>query len=904
MKALQFICILLCFQHLAFFPIASTANQVDSLNKLITESRKFKNPPNAEPWAESGCAKVYSPANVGNQVGTMEGPGCSSLGYGAMEELGPFRVNSDGKTLYRNEYSWNNVANVIFLESPAGVGFSYSNTSSDYNTVGDKRTAADSYVFLVNWLERFPQYKIRDFYIAGESYGGHYVPQLACVILSNNKITNQTVINLKGIAIGNAYVDDTTTLQGTYDYYWTHALNSDETHAGITKYCDFVNGNLTSQCSEYLFQGDEELGDIDIYDIYAPLCNSSAPKTPSPGSVNNFDPCSDNYVRSYLNLPEVQKALHAINTTWSRCSNVIGQWADSPSTVLPTIKHLIASGIRLWVYSGDVDGRIPVTSSRYAINTFKLPVTNAWRAWYSNSDEVICDYFPFLLPDLLLPWGDGNNDGCSVFFPTCSTSSCASQPEAQRLASGESTLASTRIGSPEKMNSSEKHVAFFFPIASTANQIDNLIKLSTKSRKSENPPANVGNQLGMMEADKIDFLPGQPQGVDFDQYAGYVTVNQTAGRALFYYFVESPNNSLANPLVLWLNGGPGCSSLGYGAMEELGPFRVNSDGKTLFRNEYSWNNVANVIFLESPAGVGFSYSNTSSDYKTVGDKRTAEDSYVFLINWLERFPQYKSRDFYITGESYAGHYVPQLAYTILSNNKITNQTVINLKGIAIGNPYIDDGTTVKGIYDYYWTHALISDETHAGITRHCDFVSGNFSRTCKLYRNQAFVEHGKLDLYDIYAPLCNSSAPKTPSPGSVNNFDPCSNIYVAFYLNLPEVQKALHTRNTTWSRCSGDNDGRIPVTASRYSINTLKLAVKNAWRAWYSNSDQDVGGYVVEYEVDINLKRLVEMEEEEIADREEALKNCTEVEEGEISDGKMMLPFHWSFRFRFFSFAA
>ncbi|KAI8548715.1 hypothetical protein RHMOL_Rhmol07G0295300 [Rhododendron molle] len=478
-----------------------------------------------------------------------------------------------------------------------------------------------------------------------------------------------------------------------------------------------------------------------------------------------------------------------------------------------------------------------------------------------------------------------------------------------------------------------QHLAFFFPIASTANQIDNLIKLSTKSRKSENPPANVGNQLGMMEADKIDFLPGQPQGVDFDQYAGYVTVNQTAGRALFYYFVESPNNSLANPLVLWLNGGPGCSSLGYGAMEELGPFRVNSDGKTLFRNEYSWNNVANVIFLESPAGVGFSYSNTSSDYKTVGDKRTAEDSYVFLINWLERFPQYKSRDFYITGESYAGHYVPQLAYTILSNNKITNQTVINLKGIAIGNPYIDDGTTVKGIYDYYWTHALISDETHAGITRHCDFVSGNFSRTCKLYRNQAFVEHGKLDLYDIYAPLCNSSAPKTPSPGSVNNFDPCSNIYVAFYLNLPEVQKALHTRNTTWSRCSnvgwtdrpstilptikqlidsglrlwvysGDNDGRIPVTASRYSINTLKLAVKNAWRAWYSNSDQDVGGYVVEYEVDINLKRLVEMEEEEIADREEALKNCTEVEEGEISDGKMMLPFHWSFRFRFFSFAA
>lgn len=92
--------------------------------------------------------------------------------------------------------------------------------------------------------------------------------------------------------------------------------------------------------------------------------------------------------------------------------------------------------------------------------------------------------------------------------------------------------------------------------------------------------------------------------------------------------------------------------------------------------------VANVLFLESPAGVGFSYSNTTSDY-VVGDSRTAADSYTFLVNWLERFPEYKTRDFYLTGESYAGHYVPQLAQLILQNNQKTNQTFINLKGIAV-----------------------------------------------------------------------------------------------------------------------------------------------------------------------------------------------------------------------------
>lgn len=399
--------------------------------------------------------------------------------------------------------------------------------------------------------------------------------------------------------------------------------------------------------------------------------------------------------------------------------------------------------------------------------------------------------------------------------------------------------------------------------------------VKSESANKEYFPVYLGNQLGSMDADKIDALPGQPQGVDFDQYAGYVTVNATAGRALFYYFVESPNNSDTNPLVLWLNGGPGCSSLGYGAMEELGPFRVNSDGKTLYRNEYAWNNVANVIFLESPAGVGFSYSNTTSDYATVGDKRTAQDSYIFLLNWLERFPQYKSRDFYITGESYAGHYVPQLAQTILSNNTITNQTVINLKGIAIGNVWIDDNTSNQGIYDYYWTHALNSDETHAGITQYCGFVTGNFTPNCTLYLEQGIFELGNIDPYNIYAPLCQSSSSKVPSsPASVEDFDPCSDNYVQSYLNSSDVQKALHARNTAWAACanigwtdspstilptikqlidsglrvwvySGDVDAVVPITSSRYSINTFKLPVETPFRPWYSSNE--VGGYVVGY---------------------------------------------------------
>ncbi|GLT71094.1 hypothetical protein SLA2020_431350 [Shorea laevis] len=387
-------------------------------------------------------------------------------------------------------------------------------------------------------------------------------------------------------------------------------------------------------------------------------------------------------------------------------------------------------------------------------------------------------------------------------------------------------------------------------------------------------PVHIGRQAGLMQADKIHALPGQPAGVDFDQYAGYVTVDPVAGRALFYYFVESPHHSPTKPLVLWLNGGPGCSSLGYGALEELGPFRVKSDGKTLYRNDYAWNNVANVIFLESPAGVGFSYSHNSSHYINAGDKSTAKDSYTFLVNWLERFPQYKARDLFIAGENYAGHYVPELALTIVTMNN-RHHTRINLKGIAIGNAWIDDITGTRGRYEYYWSHALISDDTIAGIRRSCDFATGWRSPKCDLFQRQVDKEIGLLHFYNIYAPLCSLSPPKSGQTASVNGFDPCSNQYVATYLNLPEVQRALHAKATKWAFCrdyswddrpisvlptinhliyrrirtwiySGDTDAVVPVTSTRFAVNKLNLTVNTTWRPWYSSTE--IGGYVVGFD--------------------------------------------------------
>ncbi|KAL6846443.1 hypothetical protein ACP4OV_023891 [Aristida adscensionis] len=395
---------------------------------------------------------------------------------------------------------------------------------------------------------------------------------------------------------------------------------------------------------------------------------------------------------------------------------------------------------------------------------------------------------------------------------------------------------------------------------------------SVRVRSSLLAQNSVSGQSSLKAADKIAALPGQPDGVGFDQYGGYVTVDEKKGRALFYYLVEAAQDAAAKPLLLWLNGGPGCSSLGYGAMIELGPFRVNSDNKTLSRNENAWNNEANVLFLESPAGVGFSYSNTSSDYNKSGDQRTADDAYVFLVNWLEKFPEYKGRSFYISGESYAGHYVPQLATTILSHNIESKRTIINLQGILVGNPYLDDNKNTKGQIDYLWSHGVISDEVWANITKNCKFSPPD-SNACS--DAMAAYDSGDISGYNIYSPVCiKEPNGKYFSSSKVPGIDPCSGFYIDAYLNDPMVQKAFHARRATWSGCtnldwkdapvtmiptikwllehglpvwlfSGDFDAICPLTATRYSVTDLELSISEPWRPWMAK--KEVGGYVQQY---------------------------------------------------------
>ncbi|CAK4239185.1 unnamed protein product [Aphanomyces euteiches] len=158
------------------------------------------------------------------------------------------------------------------------------------------------------------------------------------------------------------------------------------------------------------------------------------------------------------------------------------------------------------------------------------------------------------------------------------------------------------------------------------------------------------------------------------QASGYVKLPNKLDAHYFYLFFESRDKPETDPLVLWLNGGPGASSM-LAFLTENGPCSYNP---------YSWTSNANVIWVDQPVGVGFSYGRLPEDYDHTLDD-VANNMYLFLQGWLKEHPSFAGRPFFITGERFAGHYGPIIAAKLLTRQPANDEIAIPLQGVAIGN---------------------------------------------------------------------------------------------------------------------------------------------------------------------------------------------------------------------------
>ncbi|XP_070574652.1 lysosomal protective protein-like [Ptychodera flava] len=374
--------------------------------------------------------------------------------------------------------------------------------------------------------------------------------------------------------------------------------------------------------------------------------------------------------------------------------------------------------------------------------------------------------------------------------------------------------------------------------------------------------------------DEIKSLPGLSKQPTFKQYSGYL--NATGSKRLHYWFVESQNSPKDDPVVLLLNGGPGCSSLD-GFLSELGPFHVNDDGKTLYVNEYSWNKVANVLFLEAPAGVGFSYSDDKN--YTTSDDETSLNNYVALQSFFKKFPEFANNSFYITGESYGGIYVPTLSVRVMEGN-----ATINLKGFAIGNGLLSWELNDNSLVYFSYYHGIFGDDLWADLNNYCCSKGvcnfhDNTDPNCRIAMDQVnhIINDIGLNRYALYMDCAGGIPPHAtrylrdmknvfrfykfdppklrptkkvnvtglPTVNSGKNglksVPPCLNASAATsYLNIPDVRKALHIPENlpSWEMCS-DEVGNNYQIIYRSMYDQFKTLLTQ-YRGMVYNGDTDM----------------------------------------------------------------
>ncbi|KAK7227605.1 hypothetical protein V2G26_015608 [Clonostachys chloroleuca] len=235
------------------------------------------------------------------------------------------------------------------------------------------------------------------------------------------------------------------------------------------------------------------------------------------------------------------------------------------------------------------------------------------------------------------------------------------------------------------------------------------------------------------------------------QYTGWL---DTGGKHFFFWFFESLNDPKHDPLNLWMTGGPGCSGL-IGMMLELGPCLITNTANSTTRNPYSWTRNSSMIFIDQPAGTGFSYVDEGIELPT-DSFVAAADMQIFLRIFYSAFPHLRSVPFHISGESYGGHYIPTLAAEIVRRNTLPgfdSDFKIPLTSIMIGDGFVSPLDTTYGYYDTLCTTKPGVPEPVFNSTR-CDQISEALPRC--VYLHEACYEYPDPILCHAADSFCSS----------------------------------------------------------------------------------------------------------------------------------------------------
>ncbi|KJZ78210.1 Pheromone-processing carboxypeptidase KEX1 [Hirsutella minnesotensis 3608] len=306
-------------------------------------------------------------------------------------------------------------------------------------------------------------------------------------------------------------------------------------------------------------------------------------------------------------------------------------------------------------------------------------------------------------------------------------------------------------------------------------------------------------------------LPGVPKDAHpIKMHAGHIEIQPEHNGNMFFWHFQNKHIANRQRTVIWVNGGPGCSSED-GALMEIGPYRVK-DENTLVLNNGSWNEFANLLFVDNPVGTGFSFVDTDS---YVHELNTMADQFVmFLDRFFAIFPEYSKDDIYIAGESFAGQYIPYIAKAILDRNKRVPGLEWSLKGLLIGNGWIAPKEQYQAYLKFAFEKNLLDKDSDIGQQllakqRVCDRM---------LAANPGHVNYDECE--DVLTSMLRLASKGSGDNACLNMYDirlrdsfpscgmnwPPDLKKLVPYLRREAVTQALHVssrRNTGWQECNG-----------------------------------------------------------------------------------------------------
>lgn len=323
------------------------------------------------------------------------------------------------------------------------------------------------------------------------------------------------------------------------------------------------------------------------------------------------------------------------------------------------------------------------------------------------------------------------------------------------------------------------------------------------------------------EADRITGLPGLDKSFAQEMYSGYLDVPGSEGttKSIFYWFVAKRGGAADAPTVLWTNGGPGCSGL-LGFMSEQGPFRPDKDGN-LALNADAWTQLANMVFIEQPAGVGFSTVGTDADL-TTGDEQASVDAVAAIeVLFSDKFPSLAGNDFYLSSESYGGHYMPWFSRELVRAQAAGRMADLKFTGMLVGNPFSDIVENTYGRYGTLAGHQLVPAPLYAEWEEACKMVARQRPSKCDALETRMDDITEGLNPYALDWPVCLDderrsvqslrmshmlAAARRGEMANAPAYQPCEDNYVLSYLSRDDVRKAIHVKPEAnkWEECSDE----------------------------------------------------------------------------------------------------